>query len=103
MLPIGAARGIIAAAPASSSFLALIRSGIIYGITQLFSYAPIGLYEIGLGVRVGGFVMLGGIIVYNVAVRLLPYLIRRELDLFTFTSHKCVELYYYVKGACADL
>ena len=93
--------GILFVGVAVGTVVALV--GIIYGITQLFSYAPIGLYEIGLGVRVGGFVMLGGIIVYNVAVRLLPYLIRRELDLFTFTSHKCVELYYYVKGACADL
>ena len=93
--------GVLFVGVAVGSIVALV--GIIFGITQLFGYAPIGLYEIGLGIRVGGFVMLGGIIVYNVAVRLLPYLIRRELDLFTFTIHKCIELYYRVKGACADL
>ncbi len=86
---------------AAGTVLALV--GIIYGITQLFEYAPIGMYEIGLGVMIGGWVMFGGIVVYNTAVRLLPYLIRKELDLFTYTVHKCVELYYRVKGACADL
>lgn len=93
--------GLLFVGVAAGTVVALI--GIIYGITQLFEYAPIGIYEIGLGIRVGGFVMLGGIIVYNTAVRLLPYLIRRELDLFTFVVHKCVELYYRAKGACADL
>ena len=86
---------------ALGTILALV--GIIYGITQLFEYAPIGLYEIGLGVRIGGFVMLFGIIAYNIAVRLLPFLIKQVMVLFSFTVRKCVELYYYVKGRCADL
>ncbi len=77
--------------------------GIVYGITQLFKYAPIGLYEIGLGLKIGGYLMLGGIVAYNVAVRLLPFLIKKVLELFVFTAHKCVELYFYVKGACANL
>lgn len=77
--------------------------GIVYGITQLFKYAPIGLYEIGLGLKIGGYLMLLGIAAYNVAVRLLPYLIKKVLELFVYTAHKCVELYFYVKGACANL
>ncbi|MCD7776513.1 MAG: hypothetical protein LUH54_03980 [Firmicutes bacterium] len=77
--------------------------GIIYGITQIFSYAPIGEYEIGLGVIIGGLTMLIGVVAYNVAIRLLPYLIKKTVKLLTFTMHKCVELYYYVKGECADL
>ncbi len=77
--------------------------GIVYGATQLFTYAPIGLYEIGLGLKIGGWLMLGGIIAYNVAVRLLPFLIKKVLELFVFTAHKVVELYFYVKGACANL
>lgn len=77
--------------------------GIIYGITQLFKYAPIGLYEIGLGLMIGGITMLAGIIIYNVAVRLLPFLIKKVFSLLIYSMHKCVELYFYVKGACADL
>lgn len=77
--------------------------GIVYGITQLFKYAPIGLYEIGLGLKIGGYLMLAGIVAYNIAVRLLPYLIKKVLELFVYTAHKCVELYFYVKGACANL
>ncbi len=77
--------------------------GIIYGITQLFEYVPIGMYEIGLGIMIGGFVMLIGILAYNTAIRLIPYLIKQIMVLLSFTIHKCIELYYYVKGRCADL
>ncbi len=88
-------------AVAAGTTLAVV--GIVYGITQLFKYAPIGLYEIGLGLKIGGWLMLGGIAAYNIAVRLLPFLIKKLLELFVFTAHKCVELYFYVKGACANL
>lgn len=47
--------------------------------------------------------MLAGIVAYNIAARLLPYLIKKVLELFVYTAHKCVELYFYVKGACANL
>jgi len=77
--------------------------GIIYGITQLFKYVPIGLYEIGLGITAGGVVMFCGIIIYNAAIRFFPYLIRKTAALFVYTARRTVELYYYVKGACADL
>ncbi len=76
--------------------------GLVYGATQLFNYAPIGMYEIGLGLVIGGITMLLGIIVYNVAIRLLPFLIKQLFALFVFTMRKCVELYFNVKGACAE-
>ena len=37
---------------------ALSLVGIIYGISQLFSCVPIGLYELGLGVLAGSAAML---------------------------------------------
>lgn len=77
--------------------------GIIYGITQLFKYVPIGLYEIGLGITAGGVVMFCGIIIYNAAIRFFPYLIRKAAALFIYTARRTLELYYNVKGACADL
>lgn len=81
--------------------LALI--GIIYGITQLFEYSPIGMYEIGLGIMIGGIVMFLGVLAYNIAVRLVPYLLKKLMVFLSFAIHKCIELYYYVKGRCADL
>lgn len=77
--------------------------GIVYGITQIFTYAPIGMYEIGLGIMIGGITMLVGVVSYNIAIRLLPFLIKKTVKLLTFTMHKCIELYYYVKGECANL
>ena len=79
--------------------------GIIYGITQLItaaSQAP-GLYEIGLGITVGGIVMAGGIIVYNIAIRLLPLLIRLLASLFRLCTGKLRTLYHMAKEACYKL
>ena len=48
--------------------------GVIYGIIMLIKgVAPVGLFEIGLGVTVGAVVLFVGILVYNFAVRLIPY------------------------------
>ena len=79
--------------------------GIIYGITQLItavSAAP-GLYEIGLGITVGGVVLAGGIIVYNVAIRLIPLLIRLLATLFGFCTGKLRTLFHMAKEACYRL
>ncbi len=79
--------------------------GIIYGITQLItasSSAP-GLYEIGLGLTIAGIVMLGGILVYNCAIRLIPYLIRLLGVLFRFCAAKLKQLFKMAKEACYKL
>jgi len=79
--------------------------GIVYGITQLItapSSAP-GLYEIGLGITVGGIVMAGGIIVYNIAIRLVPLLIRLLSSLFGICTGKLRTLFHMAKEACYRL
>jgi len=79
--------------------------GVIYGITQLItaaSKAP-GLYEIGLGLTIGGSVMAGGIIIYNIAVRLLPFLIRMLIALFSLCTGKLRTLFHMAKEACSKL
>ncbi len=91
----------LVAGAAAGTVLSLV--GIVYGVTQLFNYAPIGLYEIGLGLMIGGVTMFVGIIAYNVAIRLIPFIIKQLFTLLTYLSRKCVELYFYVKGACADI
>ncbi len=91
----------LVAGAAAGTVLSLV--GIVYGITQLFNYAPIGLYEIGLGLMIGGITMFAGIIAYNVAIRLIPFVIKQLFALLSFLARKCVELYFYAKGACAGL
>ncbi len=80
-------------------------TGIIYGIVQLItalSPAP-GLYEIGLGLTVAGCVMLGGILVYNCAIRFIPWLIKKLGVFFRFCSRKLKQLLKKAKEACYTL
>ncbi len=77
--------------------------GIIFGITQLFSFVSAGIYEIGLGVMVIGVVMLAGILIYNFAIRFLPWLIRKVWTLLTFTCGKIRDLFHYLRRECYKL
>jgi len=92
---IGALIGIVAA----GSALSLI--GIVYGVTQTFTTLPIGLYEIGLGVLIGGIAMLAGILVYNFAVRFLPFAIKGVIIFIKFVIKKIKYLFYFLKKESA--
>ena len=79
--------------------------GIIYGITQIVtaeSKAP-GLYEIGLGITIGGLVLFAGILIYNLAIRLIPFLITLLGKLFRFCAGKLRDLFSIAKEACYRL
>ena len=92
---IGALIGIVAA----GSALSLI--GIVYGVTQTFTTLPIGLYEIGLGILIGGIAMFAGILVYNFAVRFLPFAIKNVLVFIKFVIKKIKYLFYFLKKESA--
>ncbi len=77
--------------------------GIIFGITQLFSFVAAGVYEIGLGVMVIGVVMLAGILIYNFAIRFLPWVIRKVWTLMIFTCGKIRDLFMYLRRECYKL
>jgi len=77
--------------------------GIIFGITQLFSFAAAGVYEIGLGVMIIGVVMLAGILIYNFAIRFLPWLIRKVWQLLVFTCGKIKVLFLFARRECYKL
>lgn len=99
VLLVGAMIGGVAAGAAISLI------GIIYGITQLItvsSTAP-GLYEIGLGLAVAGAVMIGGILLYNTAIRLIPFLIRYLSVLFQFCTAWLKQQFQKVKEVCYRL
>lgn len=84
---------------------AISLTGIIYGITQLItasSSAP-GLYEIGLGLTVGGAALILGILLYNCAVKLIPWLFRLICSLFTLCTGKLRTLIQKAKEACYRL
>lgn len=82
---------------------ALSLVGIIYGVTKLFSVIPVGLYEIGIGVLVGGCVMFAGILLYNFAVRLLPLLIKLVARLFKYLYGQFKVLFEFLRRECAKL
>ena len=97
---IGLVLGMIAIVAAGSG-VALV--GIIYGITQLFSFMAAGLYEIGLGVMIGGGVLLVGIILYNLAIRFLPWVMKWLTVFFVFVFGRFRNLFYLARRECYKL
>ncbi|MBR4959718.1 MAG: hypothetical protein IKY52_02345 [Clostridia bacterium] len=97
---IGLVAAMIAVAAAGSG-IALV--GIIYGITQLFTFMAAGIYEIGLGVMIGGGVLLASIILYNLAVRFLPWVMKWLTVLFSFVFGQCRNLFYLARRECYKL
>ncbi len=77
--------------------------GIIYGVTQLFSFVAAGVYEIGLGVMIAGLVLLCSVLLYNAAVRFLPWVIRWLTVFFGFVFRKLRELFYVIRRECYKL
>lgn len=84
---------------AGGSVIALI--GIIYGITQTGVSMPVGVYEIGLGIAAAGVTMLAGVLIYNAAVRFIPFVLRWLGVFFMFTVRRAREFFYYVRRECA--
>ena len=78
-------------------------TGIVYGIVKMFSTPAIGLYEIGFGVIIAGVSMICGILIYNGAVRFMPWLIRKSARLFKFTFSKIKPILTEYKRRCEKL
>lgn len=77
--------------------------GIIFGITQLFSFTAAGIYEIGLGVMVAGAVLFVSVLVYNISIRFLPWLITLVGNLLGIVCGKLKELFLRVRRECYKL
>ncbi len=88
---------LMAATVALGTALALI--GIIYGITEL-STLPIGLFEIGFGIAIGGATMLVSVLLYNVAIRFAPKLYKCLNKLGSLVFGGIGDLYYNAKKEC---
>lgn len=83
------------------SVLSLV--GIIFGVTQLFSFVPAGVYEIGLGVIIAGIMLFVSVLVYNIIIRFIPWLIKKVAKLLVYVCGKLKALFYYVRKECYKL
>jgi len=78
--------------------------GIVYGVVQLITgQIPVGLFEVGLGVIVGSAVMFVGILVYNFAVRFIPFGMRLLAKLFGAGFRAIRSGYQSLKGAVESI
>jgi len=66
--------------------------GIVYGVIMMLKgNVPVGLFEIGLGICVGAAVMFFGILIYNFAIRLIPFAMKMLAKLLGFAFVKVKE------------
>ncbi|MBQ4591376.1 MAG: hypothetical protein IJP32_03680 [Clostridia bacterium] len=77
--------------------------GIIFGITQLFTFLAAGIYEIGLGVMVAGIILFVSILLYNIAIRFLPWLISVLGNFLGWICGKIKTLFFVVRRECYKL
>lgn len=77
--------------------------GIIFGITQLFTFLAAGIYEIGLGIMVAGAVLFVSILLYNIAIRFLPWLISLLGNFLGWLCGKVKTLFFVVRRECYKL
>lgn len=77
--------------------------GIIYGITQLFSNVPAGIYEIGLGIIIAGVAVFVSILLYNVAVHFFPWVMRWLTVFFSFVMGRIKYCFYLARRECYKL
>ncbi len=77
--------------------------GIIFGVTQLFSFVAAGIYEIGLGIMVAGIALLASVLIYNIAIRLLPWIISLLGNLLGWICGKVKSLFFVVRRECYKL
>jgi len=79
---------------------ALALVGLIFGIIKCFSVLPIGLYEVGLAIVITGITMLVSLLVYNLAVRLVPRLYSLLSRLSGWVWYNIRKFYYFCKKEC---
>ena len=80
---------------------------VVFGITQLFHIGGgtviAGIYEIGLGVMVAGLVLFLAVLLYNFAIRFLPWVISKLGSFLGYLCGKAKDLFLYVRRECYQL
>lgn len=83
---------------------ALSLVGIVYGVVQLITgQVPVGMFEVGLGIVVGSATMFVGILVYNFAVRFIPFGMKLLAKLFRAGFRAVRSGYQSLKGAVESI
>lgn len=77
--------------------------GLIFGVSQMITSLPIGLYECGIAINIGAVSLFAGILVYNFAVRLMPYAAKWLFVFMKYVFRKYRELFVYLKKECIGL
>ena len=62
-----------------------------------------GIYEIGLGVMVAGLVLFVSVLLYNFAIRFLPWVISKLGTFLRYLCGKLKDLFLYVRRECYQL
>ena len=79
-------------------------ASLLYGATQVISEPRyVGIYEIGFGLLVGGIAMFVGIILYNIALRLVPFIYAQLIRFLGFTGRKLRETFKKSVKGCEKL
>lgn len=71
--------------------------GLIFGVSQMISNVPIGLYECGVAIMIGAFSLAIGILIYNFAVRFMPIVAKWLINLVHYVIRKYREIYVNIK------
>lgn len=78
--------------------------GLIWGIAQIFSsHIGIGIYEIGLGVIIGGVSLGAGILIYNFSVVVLPRFLRNLISFEGYCIRHVVPMLDRMREECNRL
>ena len=77
--------------------------GLIFGVSQMLSSVPVGLYECGVAICIGGVALLLGILIYNFIIRVIPYVVKQLLVFIKYVIKKYKELYIYIKKECIGI
>ena len=78
--------------------------GIIYGLIELIGgNIPGAMFEIGLALTVGSIVLFVGIIIYNVAVRFVPFIIKKLGVLLVLIFKSFGKAFRKFKKLCASI
>ena len=101
ILVLVAALGIAVAAGSAVSLIC-----IAYGLYQFVvegGLSAVGLYEASMGLFVAGVTMFVGVLIYNAAIRFVPWMMKKLRMFFIFVIKKLGLLAEYLKGVCASL
>ena len=79
-------------------------SSLLYGATQIISEPRfVGIHEIGFGLLVAGITILASVILYNIAIRLVPFIYAKLITFIGFSGRKLKEIFVKAKKGCENL